>query len=182
MLGSLAYAHPAAEWPVVAVMLGGELDLLGSGGRRTVPAERFFVGPFATVRRPEELLVEVRLPVLSAETGTGYAEDRQNAGVFAEAAAVVAVDVVDSVVTAAAIGLVNAGPCPVRARAAEQTLIGTTFTDAAIIAAAEAAAHVDANIARLAEPERRNRRRALQVVTRRALSQVRASTGMSRTG
>jgi carbon-monoxide dehydrogenase medium subunit len=118
--------------------------------------------------------------VLSAGTGTGYAEHRQNAGAFAEAAAVVTVNIVDSVVTAAAIGLVNAGPCPVRARAAEQALIGTTLSDAAIIAAAEAAAHVDANMTLFAEAERRNRRRALQVVTRRALSQVRPPTGTSR--
>ncbi|MGX6607938.1 2Fe-2S iron-sulfur cluster-binding protein [Micromonosporaceae bacterium Da 78-11] len=46
-------------------------------------------------------------------------------------------------VEATAIGLVNVGPCPVRARAAEEVLIGTTFSDAAITAAAEAAASLD---------------------------------------
>lgn len=173
MLGSLAYAHPAAEWPVVAVLLDGEIDLVAPDGRRTIPAARFFTGPFATVRRPDELLAELRLPVLPAETGTGHAEDRYNAGSFAETATVVTATLTEDVVGTAAIGLVNAGPCPVRARAAEAALIGTGFSDAAIAAAAEAAAHLDANLEHLREFERRHRRRAIQATTRRALTQAR---------
>jgi carbon-monoxide dehydrogenase medium subunit len=159
MLGSLAYAHPAAEWPVVAMILGASLELAGPDGTRMVPAERFFTGPCTTVRRPEELLASVRLPALPPNTGVGYAEDRRGPGIWADAAAMAAVTMTDSVVTAAAIGLVNAGPCPVRARAAEQALIGTTFSDAAITRAAVVAGD--------------SYRRAFQVLTRRALTQAR---------
>ncbi len=194
MLGTLAYAHPAAEWPVVATILGGELDLCGPDGRRTVPAEQFFTGPFATVRRPEELLAEFRLPVLQAGTGTGYAEARPVAGDFATAATIAAVTVTGGTVTAAAVGLVNAGPRPVRARAAEAALLGSTFCDAAITAAAGAAAGIDARLERpgehahlkqpgererperLGERERRARRRMIQVLTRRALTRARSVT------
>jgi carbon-monoxide dehydrogenase medium subunit len=173
MLGSLAYAHPAAEWPVVATILGAHFDLVGPDGCRTVPAERFFTGAFTTARRPEELLFEVRLPALPPGTGTGYAEDRRGPGIFAEGATMAAVTVAGGVITAAAIGLVNAGPCPVRARAAESALIGTTFTDAAITAAAEAAAGLDADFGALPEAERRLRQRTVHVLTRRALTQAR---------
>src|ERR687893_1894126 len=38
MIGSLAYAHPAAEWPAVAVAFDGEVTLSGTGGESTVPA------------------------------------------------------------------------------------------------------------------------------------------------
>jgi carbon-monoxide dehydrogenase medium subunit len=173
MLGSLAYAHPAAEWPVVATVLGAEFDLAGPDGCRTVPAEQFFTGPFTTVRRPEELLVEVRLPTLPAGTGGGFAEHRLPYGKYAELAAMAAVTVTNGLVSAAAIGLVNAGPCPVRARAAEKALLGAEFCDAAITAAAEAAANIDANLRGHPAADRPRRRRAVQVLTRRALTQAR---------
>ncbi|MEU4690904.1 FAD binding domain-containing protein [Actinoplanes sp. NPDC023714] len=163
MLGSLAYAHPAAEWPVVAVTLGAQLVLAGLRGRRTVAAGEFFTGPYGTVRRPDELLVEVRLPLLPGGTGTGYAEDRRTT-IYPQAAAMAAITVTDGLITAAAIGLVNAGPCPVRARAAENVLLGGPCSDAAITAAAEAAAEVDVTT---------GDRRAIRRQARRALSQAR---------
>ncbi|GAA0460470.1 hypothetical protein Ade02nite_14760 [Paractinoplanes deccanensis] len=168
MLGSLAYAHPAAEWPVVALILGATLSLRGPDGCRTVPVERFFTGPGTTARRPDELLAEVRLPLLPPGTGAGYAEDRRGPGIWADAAAMAAVTVTDGLVTAAAIGLVNAGPCPVRARAAERALIGTAFSDTAITEAARAAAR---------EVPDADRQRAIQVMTRRALTQAREGRG-----
>jgi len=173
MLGSMAYAHPAAEWPVVATVLDAEFDLTGPQGRRTLTPEHFFAGPFTTARRPEELLAEVRLPVLPAGTGAGFAEHRLTHAKFAETAAMAAVTVTDGLVSAAAIGLVNAGPCPVRARAAEKALVGTVFSDAAITAAAEAAADLDATAVRDPGAGRRDRRRAVRVLTRRALTQAR---------
>jgi carbon-monoxide dehydrogenase medium subunit len=164
MLGSLAYAHPAAEWPVAAMILDATMELTGPDGCRTVPAARFFTGPGTTVRRPEELLTGVRLPLLPPGTGAGYAEDRSTPGIWAYAATMAAVTVAGGVVTAAAIGLVNGGPCPVRARAAERVLIGAPLSDAAITAAALAAA---------AEAPASDRRRAFQVLTRRAQTQAR---------
>jgi carbon-monoxide dehydrogenase medium subunit len=161
VLGSLAYAHPAAEWPVLATILDAELDLLGPRGCRTLTTAQFFTGQFTTARRPEELLAEVRLSVLPAGTGVGFAEQRRYYAKFAEAAAMAAVTVTDGRVSAARIGLVNAGPCPVRARAAEKALIGTTFSDVAVTAAAEAAATLDAHADRLPGAGRDSRRQAV---------------------
>ncbi|WP_306212848.1 FAD binding domain-containing protein [Actinoplanes sp. RD1] len=173
MPGSLSYAHPAAEWPVLATILGAEIDLVSHRERRTVPAERFFTGPYATVRRPDELLAEVRLPLLPAGTGAGFAEHRPARAKFAETAAMAAVTVTGGVISAALVGLVNAGPCPVRARAAEKALCGAPFGDAAIRAAAEAAAEVDANLSGYPAPERRGKQQAVRTLTRRALTQAR---------
>lgn len=173
VLGSLAYAHPAAEWPVLATILDAELDLLGPHGCRTLTAGQFFTGPFTTARRPEELLAEVRLPVLPAGTGVGFAEQRRHYAKFADVAAMAAVTVTDGVVSAAIIGLVNAGPCPVRARAAEQALIGTTFSDVAVTAAAKAAATLDASPDPSAGAGPVDRGHAVALLTRRALTQAR---------
>ncbi|MFC7532030.1 FAD binding domain-containing protein [Actinoplanes sp. GCM10030250] len=172
MLGSFAYAHPAAEWPAMAVTLGARLVLAGSQGSRTVSAESFFTGPYTTARRPDELLIEARLPTLPAGTYTGYAEDRRTS-IYPQAAAMAAITVTGGLITAARIGLVNAGPCPVRARAAENILVGSTFCDAAILAAADAAAMMDAPFPGCAEADLKARQRAVRLQTRRALSQVR---------
>jgi carbon-monoxide dehydrogenase medium subunit len=175
MLGSLAYAHPAAEWPAVAVTLGARLVLHGPDGRRTVPAETFFTAPFVTSRRPEELLLEAHLPVLPDGTGIGYAENRRNS-IFPHAAAMAAVTMTDGVVSSAAICLVNSGPHPVRAGAAEKTLLGTTFSDTAIAATAETAAHTD--ICQLYDDgDRRRQRQEFRILANRALRHARQGAG-----
>ncbi|WP_430781894.1 FAD binding domain-containing protein [Actinoplanes sp. G11-F43] len=173
VLGSLAHAHPAAEWPVVAVMLDAELLLIDSQGSRTVPAAAFFTGPMSTIRRPAELLAEMRLPVLGDRTGVGYAEGRRATRSYADAGAIAAVTVTDGTVTTAAIGLINGGPCPVRVYEAEHVLIGTSFSDAAIVIAARIAADADARDRRQPPAEARRRHDVVRTLTRRSLTQAR---------
>ncbi len=42
--GSIALADPAAEIPACALALNADIVLQNSGGRRTVPAEKYFIG------------------------------------------------------------------------------------------------------------------------------------------
>jgi carbon-monoxide dehydrogenase medium subunit len=172
MLGSLAYAHPAAEWPTTAVALGAEMELLGPAGRRTVDAADFFLGPFATARRPEELLAEVRLPVPGPGTTVGFAEHRRTHASFAQLAVLAAVTVTGGRVSAASIGLVNAADRPVRARAAEEMLLGRPFDDDTIAAAARAAADRDADPRPQPHTDQAYQRHAVAVLTRQALTQA----------
>jgi carbon-monoxide dehydrogenase medium subunit len=72
--GSLVHADPSAEWPAVAVALDARIRLAGAGGEREVPASRFFLGPLAADVEPDELVVEVRLPVAPPRTGVGVRE------------------------------------------------------------------------------------------------------------
>lgn len=173
MLGSLAYAHPAAEWPAVATALGAEFTLASAQGRRVLDADDFFTGPFATARRPEELLAEVRLPLLTPGTGVGFAEHRRTHASFAQLAVVAAVTVTDGVVTAAAVGLVNAADRPVKAHAAEAALIGRPPDDAAFADAAAAAAARDADPRPAPHTDVDYQRHAVSVLTRRALTEAR---------
>ncbi|WP_250008243.1 xanthine dehydrogenase family protein subunit M [Actinoplanes sp. M2I2] len=173
MLGSLAYAHPAAEWPAVITALGAELDLVGAGGRRTVAAGDFFLAPFRTARRPDELLAEVRLPVLPAGTVIGFAEHRRTHASFAQLAVIAAVTLADGRVSSASIGLVNAADRPVRARAAEAALLGRPLDDPAVAAAARAAAEQDADPGPQPYTDLAYQRHTVAVLTRRALDQAR---------
>jgi carbon-monoxide dehydrogenase medium subunit len=60
--GSLAHADPSAELPMVMLACGATIALAGPGGTRAVPAAEFFLGPFRTARRPDELVVEIVVP------------------------------------------------------------------------------------------------------------------------
>ena len=91
--GSLAHADPAAEWCLVAVAVGARLVLASASGERVVAADDFFDYPFVTALRPDELITEVRLPLLGAGTGVAFREHAPTAGAFAQAAACATVTV-----------------------------------------------------------------------------------------
>jgi aerobic carbon-monoxide dehydrogenase medium subunit len=123
--GSLAHADPAGELPAVMAALDGELVVKSSRGERRLDAERFFVGYLTTAIEPNELLVEVRVPIAPARTGTAFLEVSRRHGDFAlvGVAATVTLDE-GGVCTACAIALTGVGPTPVVARDAARALIG----------------------------------------------------------
>src|SRR5512138_3940210 len=70
--GSLAHADPAADYPAAMIALGAEMVCEGAKGRRTVKVDDWFKGLMATAVGEEEILVEVRVPVLPGSTGAAY--------------------------------------------------------------------------------------------------------------
>ncbi|MGH7312443.1 MAG: FAD binding domain-containing protein, partial [Candidatus Rokuibacteriota bacterium] len=122
--GSLAHADPAAELPAVVAALQGELVIRSARGRRVLKPEQFFVGYLSTAAEPTELLVEVRLPVVPARTGTAFLEVSRRHGDFAlvGVAATVTLDEA-GVCTASAIALTGVGSTPVVAREAARVLV-----------------------------------------------------------
>jgi CO/xanthine dehydrogenase FAD-binding subunit len=139
--GSLAHADPASELPAVMVALEAQLTLARAGATRTLPADRFFVGPLATALAPGEMLVEVRVPRMSPRTGSAFVEMARRAGDFAlvGVAALVALDGAGRAEWVR-IALCGAGSTPIRARAAEEALIGQSPSGAALDEAADRAA------------------------------------------
>lgn len=81
--GSLAHADPAAELPAVASCVDAELELVGPGGRRTVPAREFFLGAMTTGAGADEILTAVRFPVAQPGEVFGFAEIARRHGDFA---------------------------------------------------------------------------------------------------
>ncbi|MBY8881074.1 FAD binding domain-containing protein [Actinacidiphila acidipaludis] len=173
MLGSLAYAHPTAEWPTLAVTLGAELDLRSVLGHRTLAAEEFLAGPFTTALAPGEMLTEARFPVLPSATGVAFLEHRPTAAGFAVLSVAVALRVADGTVVDARIGLAGAAPRPVRAPAAEGLLTGRPPTDEAITEAAAASAETVADPPADPPAGIPFRQHAVRVLTQRALHRAR---------
>ncbi|MDD9369174.1 MAG: xanthine dehydrogenase family protein subunit M [Acidimicrobiales bacterium] len=123
--GSLAHADPAAEYPAVALALDAEMEILSSGGRRTVPAAAFFDGLWSTAVGDDELLSAVTFPVWTGRCGFAVREFARRHGDFAIAGAAVAVELdEDDQVRRCGIGLLGLGSTPERATAAEAALVG----------------------------------------------------------
>ena len=134
--GSLAHADPAGDLPTVAVALDAMLVLAGMDGRRTVAAKDFFVDLFTTALRPDELLVEVRVPRLDG-WGVHYAKLNRTAQAWATVAAAAAVRRDNGSIVEAKVALTNMGPTPVRAVAVESAIANGEGVDAAASHAAE---------------------------------------------
>lgn len=74
--GVLAHADPSADYPAAALGLGAEIVT----DRRTVKADGFFRGLFATALEPGEIITQVRFPIPLA---AGYAKFRSPASRYA---------------------------------------------------------------------------------------------------
>jgi aerobic carbon-monoxide dehydrogenase medium subunit len=171
--GSIAHADPASEWCAVATALDADMIARRAGGTRTIPAQDFFRGIMTTALDEDEILVEVRLPILPADTRFGFYEFNRRAGDFALAMALVTYRVEDGMISAARVAVGGVESQPRRIAQAEQVLAGRPPDRAAFEAAAAAvAAAVDPLDD--ATTSASYRRDLAQTVTRRALEQAAA--------
>ena len=171
--GSLAHADASAELTAVALALDATLVVLGPEGRRTVPAGSFFLGPWMTTIKDDELLTEVHLPVLP-DHRTAFVELARRSGDFAVVGLAVAVHV-DSethAVADARLAAIGVGGCAQRLRHAEQVLVGRAVTPELLSAVGEAAAaEVDPPSDRV-KGDADYRRQVLSTLVRRSLVEV----------
>ncbi len=123
--GSLAHADPRADQPPVALALDAEFTIAGPGGKRTVPASEFFIGPFETAVGEDELLVSVAFPKYDG-WGTHYEKFNRTAQAWSIVGVAAAVRMDGGKIAEARIGLTNVGGTPVRATAVEQALVGAS--------------------------------------------------------
>jgi carbon-monoxide dehydrogenase medium subunit len=139
--GSLAHADPAADMPAVMLALGAELVIEGAKGRRTVKADDFFKGLMTTAVGPDEILVEIRIPVPPAGSGASYQKFPHPASRFAVVGVCAALTVdAKGACAKAGVGVTGAGTKAVRARGVEAGLAGKTLDQPTIEAAAAKAA------------------------------------------
>ncbi|HEU4367529.1 MAG TPA: FAD binding domain-containing protein [Methylomirabilota bacterium] len=139
--GNLAHGDPANDHPATMLALGAEVVAVGTKGERRVPIASFFTGPFATALRPDEILVEIRVPVPPARSGGAYFKLERKVGDFATAAVAVQVALAaGGACDQVGIGLTNVGLTPIKATRAEAALKGKRPDAGAIKQAAELAA------------------------------------------
>ena len=137
--GSLAHADPASEWCLILAALDGEVVAKSARGGRIIAARDFFKGIMTTALRDDELLVEVRLPLLPAGTRCGFYEFSRRAGDFALAAAVGLYRLDGGKIAEPRLALGGVEVNPRRIAQAERALAGAAPGDQAFRAAAQAA-------------------------------------------
>jgi carbon-monoxide dehydrogenase medium subunit len=137
--GNLAHADPANDHPAVMLAYNAQVIATGPKGKRTIPIDSFFVGLFENSLQPDEILTEIRIPKPAAHSGGAYVKMERKVGDYAISAAAVQLTMNGDTCTAARIGLTNVSPVPLRAKNAEQAVVGKKLTDAVIEAAGKAA-------------------------------------------
>ena len=138
--GSIAHADPASEWCLLAATLGTRLRVRSVRGERLLTEPGFFEGMMATALAPDELLLETRLPLLSADTRAGFNEFNRRPGDFAIAMALAVYRLQDGVIVEPRLGVGAVEAQPRRITAAEAVLDGQPptpqlFAEAAALAA-----------------------------------------------
>ncbi len=136
--GALAHADPRADQPPVALALDAEFTIAGPGGRRTVPAAEFFVGPFETAVGEDELLISASFPKYDG-WGSHYEKFNRTAQAWSIVGVGAAVRMDSGSIAEARIGLANVGGTPMRASATEQALVGASSMAEIEAACAQAA-------------------------------------------
>jgi len=136
--GSLSHADPAAELPMMSLLLDARLELQSSSRRRTIEASDFFLGALTTALEDNEMLVEVRLPKLPERAGWAFEEVARRSGDFALACVAVILNSDGDRISNIRIGMTGIGETPMRATDAENLLAGQLYSDTTVAAAVEA--------------------------------------------
>ena len=137
--GSLTHADPAAELPMMALLLDAAIGVASPKGRRTVAARDFFLGALSVALEPDELVTEVVFPKLPPGTGWAFEEVSRRHGDFALAAVGAVLSVADGKIAEARIAIAGADERAVRAGEAEALLNGRAPEPNLLDAACEAA-------------------------------------------
>jgi carbon-monoxide dehydrogenase medium subunit len=144
--GNLAFAEPHSDPATFLLACGATVDLVGPSGARTLGIEELVLGPFATAREPDEIMVAIEVPARRAGEGRAYAK----IAFFERPAASVAVRlrVVDGAIGEAVVAVGSLTEIPVLVDAAAAALIGSLATEAgltdALASAREALGGVEA--------------------------------------
>ncbi len=167
--GSVAHGDPASDLPTVLLALDAELAVRGPGGERTVPAAGFFRGLFETALGAQDILTEIRVPKLGTWKGWSYVKFNRRAQDWATVGVAAVLRRDNGTIEEASVALTNMGLTPLRAKAVEAALSGSSADSVA-----EAAQKADEGSS---PPSDTNasadyRRELARVLTRRALEEA----------
>lgn len=137
--GDLSHGDPGNDHPALAIALDASFALQSEHGERVLPADGFFIGTYATLLEPGEIMTGIRIPVPPAGTGYCYAKLKRKTGDFATAATAVTLRIERGSVAHVRIVMTNVGDRAIRASNAEQALLGKPLDGTAIDDAARLA-------------------------------------------
>jgi xanthine dehydrogenase small subunit len=134
--GNLGTGSPIGDSAPVLLALDAEVVLAGPGGERVVPLDGYFTGYRQSVRRADELIRAVRIPLPPAPLTAFHKIAKRRFDDISSVAVAFALQVEAGTVRRARIGLGGVAATPVRARDTEAALEGQPWTAATARAAA----------------------------------------------
>jgi xanthine dehydrogenase small subunit len=135
--GNLGTGSPIGDSPPVLLALEASLVLASVDGEREVALADYFTGYRESVRRPDELIRSIRIPLPAARLAAFHKIAKRRFDDISSVAIGFALEVEDGVVTKARIGLGGVAATPIRALATEAALEGGPWTLEGARAAAE---------------------------------------------
>src|SRR5262245_2183465 len=140
VVGSLTHADPQGDWGSALMAAGARLEVVSSGGTRTIPLDELFQGPFTTSLQPNEIATAVQIPDPGARAGGTYLKLERKVGDYAPVGVAGHLSFANGTVGRAGIARTGVGPRNLRAESAEAALAGAELNDDTMKAAAELAA------------------------------------------
>ena len=126
LAGNLCNASPAADGLPNLMALDARVELASAGGRREIPVGEFVIGNRRTIRRPDELVIAIVVPLPSSSSPSTFLKLGSRAYLVISIASVAAViDVApDGRVASARIVVGACSEVPARIEAAEARIVG----------------------------------------------------------
>lgn len=137
--GATGYADPTADYPPVFIALDASIITQSVDGKKSYRPDDFFTGYYESALSPNELITEIRVPVLHDDERAAFEKlaFRENDRAIVNAAAYVGFDGEKCRSARAGVGAVAERPYPLES--VEDTIVDTTVSDDIIDqAAAEA--------------------------------------------
>ena len=135
--GNLGTASPIGDTPPALLALDASLVLASVEGEREVLLADYFTGYRQSVRRPDELIKTIRIPLPLAPVTAFHKIAKRRFDDISSVAVAYALRLEDGVVGSVRIGLGGVAATPLRAMAAEEALRGRTWTRETVAAAAD---------------------------------------------
>ncbi len=128
--GNLVHADPAQDPPPVLIALDATVEVVSSGGARSIAMESFFTDYFETALGETELLRSIKVPPMPAGSKLAYKKflPRTEDDYATVAVAVRLGADADGTCRDLRIGLGALGTTPLRAKAVEAALLGQKLT------------------------------------------------------
>ncbi len=129
--GNLCFGEPHADPGTLLLALGAKVTAAKAAGRREIALEKFFTGAYENCLEEDELLTEIRVPLLPAHSAAAYLKfgylERPSVGV----ALFLALDGAKKTVADARAAVGCVGPTARRIEAVESMLRGKSLEEAA---------------------------------------------------
>ena len=138
MVGNLCNASPAADSVPALIAAGAKAVIVGKK-KRTVPVEKFIMGPGQTCLEKGEIVESITLPAPAKKSGDAYLRFIPRTEMDIAVVGVgISLTLKNGVIDSARVSLGAVAPTPLLVKAAAKAIIGTKLDDAALDALAAA--------------------------------------------